>query len=105
MQTRYAEYRRGARVRNLSFELTIDDFKKIVIQNCFYCGEIPRSAKRNFQTFWVPMNGIDRVDNNRGYRLDNVVPCCTICNTLKKTMSMTDFLNHIAKISNKLNIG
>ena len=27
--------------------------------------------------------GLDRLDNSKGYVLDNVVPCCDKCNRLK----------------------
>ncbi len=38
--------------------------------SCYYCGsELPKFG-----------SGLDRVDNSVGYRLGNVIPCCTACN-------------------------
>ena len=39
-------------------------------------------------------NGVDRVDNTKGYSVDNSVPCCKFCNTAKHTMSEGDFFTH-----------
>jgi hypothetical protein len=45
------------------------------------------------------MNGIDRVDNNKGYIKENVVPCCTTCNLWKKAEKAENFLSHVHKIA------
>lgn len=37
-------------------------------------------------------NGIDRVDNSKGYTSDNCVPCCWACNNAKKNNSSSEFL-------------
>jgi deferrochelatase/peroxidase EfeB len=44
------------------------------------------------------MNGLDRVDNNRGYVFSNVVSCCFKCNQMKGKLSVQEFLNHIIKV-------
>jgi hypothetical protein len=36
--------------------------------------------------------GIDRVDNSKGYTLDNCVPCCAAHNIMKGTHSHNDFI-------------
>jgi len=43
-------------------------------------------------------NGIDRVDNSRGYESGNVVSCCGVCNMLKHVLSKEEFLARIEKI-------
>ena len=75
--------------RNYSVDITFDDFCKIIDNVCTYCGE---SEKRI---------GIDRIDNTKGYTLENSTPCCTICNMMKKTMKVDDFISHINKIYNR----
>ena len=37
-------------------------------------------------------NGIDRVDNSKGYHPENCVPCCKTCNIAKQSMSVEEFL-------------
>jgi hypothetical protein len=36
-------------------------------------------------------NGIDRVDNSKGYTPENTVPCCKICNKIKGTGDVQTF--------------
>ena len=67
--------------------ITLEEYEKIVSNPCVYCGEsiLPR--------------GIDRIDNSKGYIKNNSAPCCKICNYMKKTYSVKEFLNHIRKIN------
>ena len=51
---------------------------------------------------YVFYNGIDRVDNNRGYEIENVVPCCTSCNSAKMDLSKEDFLCRIKRCYDNL---
>ena len=82
--------------RGLTFELDKETFRKITSSICHYCGAAPAQfyrLKRRSETYFY--NGIDRVDNSRGYVVDNVVPCCVKCNKMKANMKVTDFLRHI----------
>jgi hypothetical protein len=49
-------------------------------------------------------NGIDRVDNTKGYTLENCVPCCTRCNLAKHTMSLTAFKEWVAEVFTHMNL-
>ena len=42
-------------------------------------------------------NGLDRVDSNLGYTLDNVLPCCSICNYAKQDLRQDVFMQWIAR--------
>ena len=46
-------------------------------------------------------NGVDRVDNERGYSLENCVPCCKFCNRMKRDLGKKEFLEHIKNIYNE----
>jgi hypothetical protein len=74
--------------------LTDLEAAKIITQPCDYCGSLPD-----------PYNGIDRVDNTRGYELDNVVPCCMDCNFSKYTRTREEFLNWIKRVYNHNKLG
>lgn len=80
-------YKRHARDRNLVWDLCYDDVKRIINEPCFYCGaektntKITKNCKEGYS-----YNGIDRVDNSKGYTIDNVVSCCKRCNTAKSNM-------------------
>ena len=98
----YGKYKWAAKARNLDFKLTRDDFLSIVLQDCHYCGSQPDkeiSVERLNGIF--KYNGIDRIDNDKGYTLDNVVPCCKICNRAKSSMNYDDFIKWIRKISER----
>lgn len=96
----YRNYKKGAERRNYDFDLSLEDFIKISLENCFYCGEMPNRiyyAESVNTGKWVA-NGIDRLDNKIGYNIDNCVACCWTCNDMKKNKNNIDFLAHIKKI-------
>jgi len=99
----YYSYIKGAKDRKLSFELEKDFFIEITSRNCFYCNSEPEKVegtrKRNGL---YAHNGIDRVDNSKGYTKDNVVPCCKNCNFGKRKMSQSEFYSWIIKVYNNL---
>lgn len=99
----YSLYRRGAVNRNLSFDLSMEQFSEITHQNCFYCGKEPSNNHLGSNANGAYLyNGIDRIDNNKGYNLDNIVPCCKRCNFMKSSMGYGDFIDHIVKIYKNL---
>jgi hypothetical protein len=91
-------YQRKARKRNLSWELSDDQFTVLTSSICYYCGDTPRNKCEITKNGCFVYNGIDRVNNSLGYRFDNVVPCCKICNGAKSSLSYTDFINWIKRI-------
>ena len=82
-------YKRDAKRRGLSFDLTETQFRSLVLRPCFYCGAAPsQKGARKFREAPFIYNGIDRVDNGEGYGIENVVPCCGVCNYLKKNVTV-----------------
>lgn len=86
LKTLYKSYKELAEKRGYNFELSTEEFNNIIKQNCAYCS-IPPFQKRNNLLF----NGVDRVDNTKGYTSDNVVPCCGRCNTAKMDYTVEEF--------------
>jgi len=85
-------YRRRAKLRGYVWDLEDEDFDSLTSSPCFYCGCLPGnvySSKPGLGTFTY--NGIDRIDNTKGYVAGNVVPCCRTCNSAKGVMSLTEF--------------
>ena len=104
---KYKEYQVGAVKRNLSFNLTFDQFLDITSKKCVYCGEEPHIYPGDIQymqSYFEPWkrNGIDRIDSSKGYSLDNCVSCCEKCNYAKHEMSLDEFKQWIIKIHNYL---
>ncbi len=93
----YCSYRTQARARGYEFLLTKEEFSNIFRKECNYCGSIGLSNHK-YRRNNFPYTGIDRIDNTRGYTLDNSVPCCKFCNSMKNVLSAEDFLSHIKKI-------
>lgn len=96
---KYADYKRKAENRNIAFELSKEEFKKFTQQKCHYCGIEPKNickSERNTGDFIY--NGIDRINNKLGYEIENIVPCCKICNMLKKDLDYYIFIAHIKQI-------
>jgi len=87
---RYRDYKRGASKRNLCFELTLEQFSKYWENNCYYCGDKINGI------------GLDRINNDVGYKLDNILPCCGTCNIMRNRVRQQDFINQCIKITNNL---
>lgn len=89
--TLYLKYKRRANVNNWSFKISEKEFKIMTqINQCHICG---RYSDKNH------CNGVDRIDNNRGYDLDNCKSCCGDCNYMKNNIEHSDFLLHCALIA------
>lgn len=87
----------GVRGRSLSNELERVDFERLIQMRCTYCDGKPQ--KRKAGGYLILANGIDRVDNSKGYVTSNCVPCCMRCNRMKSNMSVADFLDHVHRIA------
>ena len=102
----FRSYKAGAKRRGLEFSLTIDGFKEIMANACWYCGTNPKQAYKNSYTTKgkkytsTPFihNGIDRINNNQGYTVNNCTACCRTCNFLKQGLSVSDFLEKIKEV-------
>lgn len=103
----YGNYKKSAKSRNIPFDLTNDEVEKLIFQNCYYCTAKPENKcrvklKNDLQHEDLLYNGIDRVDNSKGYTVNNVVPCCTQCNFAKRSLSIKDFKQWIMKVYENL---
>ncbi len=75
------------------------EFKDLSTSSCHYCGAKPnREIKYRYGDKKIIVNGIDRVDNSRGYETGNVVTCCSICNIAKHDMKHSDFITWLKRI-------
>ena len=91
-------YQYSAKHRGFDFNLTEEEFRRLTLSDCYYCGEKPGREEIAMSGEVYRYNGLDRVHNFRGYTTDNVVPCCWSCNELKGGDGQKLFLNKIAKI-------
>lgn len=86
-------YTDSRKLRGIECFLTKAEILEMTQQLCHYCGCKPSSRMKSHTT--APdfiYNGIDRVDSNKPYQLDNVVTACAMCNRAKFTESEADFM-------------
>lgn len=95
----FDHYKRAAEYRELLFDLSIDEFEYITQKPCYYCGIEPKQTTRDKNSFGQYIyNGIDRIDNSKGYILKNCVPCCGACNKAKLNMTIDEFYAWIDRL-------
>jgi hypothetical protein len=89
---RFTKLKSGAKQRGLKFDLTIDQYKNLIDNNCIYCiGPLPKSGA-----------GLDRIDNNKGYTIDNVVPCCRNCNVLRSNLLTKEEMHRVISLLHEM---
>lgn len=97
----YKQYQARSKRISISFDLSYDWFVNLTSKNCFYCNEIPKMKYyTNRGNGYYLYNSLDRVDNNKGYEIDNVVPCCDMCNRAKLDYTIDEFKQWLKRIYN-----
>ena len=109
MRAAMGRYKANAIRRKLEWDLTLEQFAEITKKDCHYCGAKPNNIAigKGCNGDYI-YNGIDRIDNNKGYTIDNIVPCCKICNYAKRKLTLQEFQDWVEKIYNRIfkyNIG
>jgi 5-methylcytosine-specific restriction endonuclease McrA len=97
-RVRYTRHIHNANRREISSTLTFVQFSELILKPCHYCG-IPPSHFVTRHKHKTAVNGIDRVDNEKGYLLENCVPCCKTCNAAKGTLTADQFYDWIARLT------
>lgn len=96
-------YRRNAKKRGFEFSLSREQFVQVCKSRCYYCGCEPyqkwHEEKCNDEFIY---NGLDRLNNDLGYTIDNVVASCGVCNFMKSAHSLDFFKDRIKKIYKNL---
>jgi hypothetical protein len=98
------QYTTSAKKAKRNFDLSIEEFKVLTKGNCYYCGAKPSqivsmnplNPKDHYSDYVY--NGIDRIDNDKGYSKNNVVSCCKRCNKIKIDYTQKDFIDHCFRI-------
>ena len=84
------------------FTLPFEWFAEAIHAPCHYCGRMDQNSinvasKRSDE--WLikgfKYNGLDRLNNDIGYVIENVVPCCFVCNRAKNSMGYQEFIEYI----------
>lgn len=73
---RLCNARRQAKLRGIEWAIEKADYFEVIKNPCRYCGNMLGKPVTEGA-------GLDRLDNEIGYVLSNVVSCCNVCNTIK----------------------
>ncbi len=92
------QYKRHATRRNIDFKIHENDFIKLLIKPCYYCGLPPSNIKKTKNHLGFKYSGIDRFNNKCGYTKNNCVPCCEQCNKSKRDLSIDEFVSWIKRL-------
>ena len=82
--------KRAAETRGIEWRLTDDEAKTMLTSPCVYCKHIDLDVR---------VNGIDRLDSNVCYTVENCRPCCKDCNYMKGTYDPRTFIERAKKIA------
>ena len=72
-KSRYQGASLRARKTGREFTISLEKFSELILLPCSYCG-YPLDETGS---------GLDRMDNSKGYTLENSTPCCGACNAAK----------------------
>lgn len=73
---RFISAKNSATTRGKDWNISIEEFTKLILQPCNYCNN-QMGGGDNYGS------GLDRINNSIDYQLDNVIPCCKICNSMR----------------------
>lgn len=86
LKARFTVMRVNAKKKGRQIPFTFEEWKRIFYdQSCAYCG-----GKSD--------GGIDRVNNQETYTIENCVPCCRLCNYIKRDLSLEQCFAHIRRM-------
>jgi len=73
---RYLQTGSRCKRKGMVFALTLAEFERLSGEPCYYCGG----------EYDTDIGGchLDRIDNDRGYEIDNVISCCGHCNCTRR---------------------
>ena len=98
LKGRFAVSKALAKFKNHIWNLTFEEYEKILKSSnmlCSYCSGSLNETGR----------GLDRIDNSKGYSVDNVVSCCKECNRLKGEVYSSQELRVMLKALNEFRKG
>jgi hypothetical protein len=71
IKSRFETLKSKVKINKIEFDISFEDYSNLLKQKCFYC--------ENFYNNETGV-GLDRINNNLGYLIKNVLSCCGKCN-------------------------
>lgn len=89
-ETRFICAKSKAKSRGIEWLLTIEEYKTLCNKECFYCSnQIGKQVTSS--------SGLDRIKNDLGYQIDNVVACCEACNRIRNEVLSSEEMKQVAQ--------
>jgi hypothetical protein len=92
VNVKYSKYKTRANEKGIVFVFSESEFNEKIKEQCYLCGKLPSQ---------LHTNGLDRVDNDKGYSESNVESCCGNCNMLKINYTYDSFIEKCKLICEK----
>lgn len=96
--------RKSVKRRDLEFSLTLTDLDNLYDNQggvCYYTGQ-PLILATGSKFCYAESNiSIDRIDNAKGYTVDNVVLCCKMVNVCRNVLTQSEFIAMAHDIAKK----
>ena len=86
-------YKRSAIYKGIERTMSDERLVQLLKQDCSYCGAVA-----------APLNGVDRIDNSRGYVENNVTTACRTCNLAKREMSLEEFKAWVGRAAKHMGV-
>jgi len=90
----FSRLKRNAEIRNISFDLTIEDIHSIFVEQQYKC------AFTGFDIFFDGTASIDRIDSDKGYTVDNIQIVHKDLNMMKKDLPNDVFILWCKSVAN-----
>lgn len=86
---KFLYYKKKAKERTISWNLSFEQFLIFWQKPCNYCSQTIKTI------------GLDRINNERGYEINNIVPCCKTCNYAKRALKEKEFIEMCNRVSER----
>lgn len=95
--TRYTMLKSYAKKKEHPFTINKQEYFELISKPCYYCKN---------SLLEETGGGLDRIDNNKGYVIENVLPCCGTCNKIRgASLTVEEALVAIRAVLAYRNIG
>lgn len=85
---RYANTKAQCKGSGVEWSISYEDWLKVIDNPCAYCGGELADIGR----------ACDRIDTMVGYTLENVLPCCPVCNEIRGRCFTVDEMKQIGPV-------
>ena len=91
---KYTYLKNSAKYRKKCVTISFEEYEAIMSDmTCFYCD----NSLQN-----MAGSSLNRIDSSLGYSIDNVKPCCKICNSIMNKFTLDDLKKRVYKIIKRM---